>query len=528
MSRSDPSDHRLDHLVVLMFENRSFDNLFGYLYDASEAPTFEGVAKGPFTNPVPEYVAVSGKETVSVHPSTNMASPYPDPGEEYPHVNTQLFGVVAPEANRFSDIDHMQAPFNAPPGAPGLVPGMSGFVQDYVNEFRATMGRLPRVEEYRQIVASYTPAQVPVLSTLARGFACFDHWFCDVPTQTYPNRSFFHAASSSGYVLNSHPPGKFALHNDAKTIFELLEDAGKSWRVYIDPRQILPATGLIHARRLERYFAINFRTIFDFYYDVGHGSLPNYSFIEPNMFHPHTDMHPHSGSRLAEDLHFPIPDTILGGEQLLADVYNALRNAPDSGVSSWMDTALLVTFDEHGGTFDHVPPPSAAPPDDTPGEEGFRFDRLGVRVPTVLVSPWLEGRAVIHDQFQSTSTIRTLRDWWGIGPALTRRDAEAPSFLSSLSRTVPLHPKDWPQVRPREQGVLGPLEQEFLRGIEQFDSPMEQLERDLLGDALAHEARVLGTSPAADATQVSHREAHLHFRRIGPKFFPGVAKGRTR
>ena len=527
MSRSNPSDKRLDHLVVLMFENHSFDSLLGYLYNPSEAPTFEGVGRGPFSNPVPDYVAGSGTATVPVHASTNMATPYPDPCEEFPHVNTQLFGTVAPVANRFSDIDDMQAPFNAPRLTPAPTPAMNGFVQDYTNEFKVSMGRLPRADEYGQIMASYTPEQLPVLSTLARRFACFDHWFCEVPSQTYPNRSFFHAATSSGFVLNSHPPGKFATRNDAKTIFNLLEEAGKSWRVYIDPLQILPATALIHARQLERYFPTNFRTIFDFYYDAGQGSLPNYAFIEPNMFHPHTDMHPHSGTRWAEGLHLPPPDTIIGGEQLLADVYNALRAAPESGASSWKDTALLVTFDEHGGTFDHVPPPPTIPPDDSEGEEGFGFDRLGVRVPTVLISPWVDGGIVVHDSFQSTSAIRTLRDWWGLGPALTRRDAGAPSFLPFLTRSSMLAPKDWPQVTPRKQGILSRTEQDLLRRIEVLDSPMEKLERDLLGDALAHEARIQGTRPAADATQVSHREAHEHFRRIGSKFFPGVANGRA-
>jgi phospholipase C len=526
MSRSDPSDARLDHLVVLMFENHSFDSLLGYLYDPSEAPEFEGVAGRALSNPVPADVVGEDASAVAVHPSTGMTTPYPDPGEEFPHVNTQLFGGVAPESNRFAEIDQMRAPFNAPSLASPSVPTMDGFVQDFVNQFRVSRGKLPGPAEYGQIMASYTPDQLPVLSTLARRFACFDHWFCDVPTQTYPNRSFFHAATSSGFVLNSHPPGKFALHNAAPTIFNRLEADGKSWAVYIDPLQILPATGLIHARALEPYFPTNFRTIFDFYYESGHGSLPNYAFLEPNMFHPHTDMHPHSGSKLADDLHVPVPDNILGGEQLLADVYNALRTAPDSGGSTWKNTAFLVTFDEHGGTFDHVPPPSAVPPDDAPGEMGFAFDRLGVRVPSVLISPWVGSGAIVHEVYRGTSVIRTLIDWWGLGPPLTRRDQDAPSLLPLLARSSPIAPRDWPLVAPRKPGPLGRAEQELARRIEALDAPMEKLEQDLLGDALAHEARVTGAAPAADAGQVSHREAHEHLRRIGSKYFPGVANGR--
>jgi phospholipase C len=157
---------------------------------------------------------------------------------------------------------------------------------------------------------------------------------------------------------------------------------------------------------------------------------------------------------------------------------------------------------------------------------GFGFDRLGLRVPTLLISPWADGSTVVHDQFQGTSTIRTLRDWWRLGPALTPRDADAPSFVSVLGRTSPRPPREWPSVAPRALGVLGRAEQELLRRIEELDSPMETLERDLLGDALAHEARAGGIPVAADAAQVTHREAHEHFHRIGSKYFPGVAKGR--
>jgi phospholipase C len=524
MSGADPTDHRLDHLVVVMFENRSFDNLLGYLYTNAENLTFEGVGRRPLSNPAPGEALGGNLAPLAVHPATSMAVPYPDPGEEYPHVNTQIFGRVDPESNRFAPIEAMQEPFNAP--APGTAPTMDGFVRDYVNNFRESMGRLPRVEEYAQIMASYTPAQVPVLSALARGFTCFDHWYCEVPSQTYPNRSFFHAGTSSGFVLNGHPPGKFALQNAATTIFNRLEEAGRSWRVYIDPLQILPATGLIHARVLEPFFATNFRTIFDFYHDAEVGELPNYAFVEPNMFHPHTDMHPHSGARWAEDLGLKPPDTLLGGEKLLADVYGAVRRSESPTGSRWDNTALLVTFDEHGGTFDHVPPPPAEPPDDSVGEEGFRFDRLGVRVPTVLVSAWADEGHVVGAPFRSTSAIRTLIEWWGLGAPLTRRDADAPSLLPLLSRGAPRPATDWPDVQPRGSGLRERAEQEFLRRFEDLIAPMDRLERDLLGDALAHEARVNHTVPVADSLRATHQEAHDHFQRIGANYFPGIANGR--
>lgn len=523
MSVADPADHRLDHVVVIMFENRSFDHLLGRLYAPGEVPAFEGVLGRSLANPVPSDV--EGSEPVPAGAAESFAVPYPDPGEEYPHVNTQLFGTVDPPANRFAPIAEMQPPFNAPPTPPPAGPPMSGFVADYVSAFQLQMDRRPRPAEYRQIMQGYAPDQVPVLSGLARGFACFDHWFCEVPTQTYPNRSFFHAATSSGFVLNWHPPGKFPTRNDAETIFERLDAAERTWRVYIDPAQLVSATGLIHARRLARFFATHFGTIYDFYEDARTGQLPNYAFIEPNLFHPHTDMHPHSGARWAEELHLPPPDTLIGGERLLAEVYGAVRAGGTEDGSNWGNTALLVTFDEHGGIFDHVPPPAAVPPDDAPVEEGFPFDRLGVRVPSILVSAWAREGSVITESYRSTSLIRTLRDWWGLGPPLTRRDADAPSLLPVLSRPTARRPEAWPTVAPRAPGVVARVE-EAIRRLDPLDLPMERFERNLLGDGLAHESRSTGAPPVADVETLSHRAAHAHFRRLGTMFFPGIVGGR--
>jgi phospholipase C len=526
MSASNPKDNRLDHVVVLMFENRSFDNLLGYLYDPSEGRPFEGVKGKSLSNPVPPSFPQGGPTEVPVHPSESFAIPYPDPGEEYPHVNTQLYNVVEPDSNSGATIGEMHPPFNAPSPGEDQSASMTGFVHDYINAFAVQMKKSPSPAEYSQIMGCYTPAQLPVLSGLARGFACFDHWFCEVPSQTYPNRSFFHAASSNGYVINGHPPGKFAVNNDGLTLFNQLESAGKSWCVYSDPRQILPATGLIHARRLDRYFPTNFRTTFDFYFEASQGKLPNYAFIEPNMFHPHTDMHPHSWARAAKDFGLPPPDTIIGGERLLAEVYQAIKRSPSGGRSNSKNTCLLVTFDEHGGTFDHVPPPGAVPPDSRVGEEGFRFNRLGVRIPTVLVSAWTRAGVVVNDTYRSTSLLRTLRDWWSLGSALTARDVDSPSLLPVLSLSDPRPPEDWPEVVPRTVGLTERVEEGLLSEIEKLDLPMEQLERDVLGDALAHEAKVTGSAPKADSDTVSHKEAHEHFRRIRDSMFPLFARGR--
>jgi phospholipase C len=512
---------RFDHVVAIMFENRSFDNLLGYLYQPGEVPAFEGVSGRNLSNPVPADVPDRRGNDVPVHVARNLDTPDPDPGEEFPHINTQLYGTVLPSGNRFRRIDQMTAPYNAPP-APAGAPTMTGFVQDYVNSYRVEMGAWPGYDQYSQIMGCYTPEQLPVLSGLARGFACFDHWFCEVPSETYPNRSFFHAASSSGFVLNG-PPGKFATENDAPTIFERLETAGRSWKVYIDPEQILPATGLIHARRLAPFFATNFSTIYDFYDEARKGTLPDYSFIEPNMFHPHSDMHPPLAGRLRHDLHLPAPDSIVGGERLLADVYNAVRTSSSSSGSNYANTLLLVTFDEHGGTFDHVPPPPAPPPDanGAPGEMGFRFDRSGVRVPTIAISAWIESGTVVSAEFRSTSLIRTLRERWPLGGPLTQRDAVAPGLSPLLTRTAPKPPEEWPQVTPPSPTLLE-------RVIAVVDRPLEALERQTVGEALAYEAQATGKPMSVNLATVSHSEADAHARRIGSAFFPRVIGGRRK
>ena len=377
MPRPDRS-HALDHVVVIMFENRSFDNLLGRLYQPGEVASFAGVAGLDLSNPVPEWAAGADPGTaprlVPYGTATDMNSPSPDPGEEYPHVNTQLFGLIDPPSNRGMVIEHIAAPYNAP-GSPGQRPTMDGFVTDYISAFTAEMGRPPAFEEYAQIMTGYAPVQVPVTSALARGFATFDHWFCEVPSQTFPNRSFFHAGTSSGYVINMEPAESFPLHNDAETIFERLEKHGLTWRVYCDPPSHISLTGIIHAPRLRERWATNFFTTDRFLQDAATGQLPAYSFIEPNLLYGHNDMHP-AFDALFPGVDLDPPSALLGGEALLAKIYDAIRCSASPDGSNAYNTLFMVCFDEHGGTYDHVPPPAraAAGPD-----RSSRADGLPVR-----------------------------------------------------------------------------------------------------------------------------------------------------
>ena len=264
-----------EHLVVLMFENRSFDNLLGHLYPPGTLPEgvrFDGVANGCYSNPSP-----SGPIAAHIYKGSTdwiMRSPTPDPGEEYPHVNTQLFGTVDPQGNNRRRSGDMSAPWNAPPR--GTTPTMDGFVTDYINNFAASQGRDPSPEEYAVIMGSFSPDMLPVFSTLARSFAVYDDWFCGVPSQTFCNRSFFNASTSSGFVTNEGGSDRYRKWelNRVATIFNRLEDAGISWAVYYDESQVVPLTGLINAPMLQRFWRTRFRGMTRFYEDVAAGRLP--------------------------------------------------------------------------------------------------------------------------------------------------------------------------------------------------------------------------------------------------------------
>jgi phospholipase C len=169
--------------------------------------------------------------------------------------------------------------------------------------------------------------------------------------------------------------------------------------------------------------ASNFGKFADFQAAAAAGSLPAFSFLEPSWGSSGNSQHPNYNVAL--------------GEQLIHDVYEAVRSGP-----GWAQTLLVITYDEHGGCFDHVPPPvGAVPPDDTAGEFGFDFTRFGVRVPTVLVSPLIAPGTVYRapaggTPLDHTSVLKTVQQRWGV-PALTARDAAAPSIASVLTLTAP-------------------------------------------------------------------------------------------
>jgi phospholipase C len=440
----------MDHMVLVLFENRSFDNLLGRLHQPGEVASFEGVIGKDLSNPIPEWAEHGAeRKVVPYGVASGMDTPNPDSGEEYQHTNTQLFNVLD-EANRFKDATEMVAPFNLPPV--GRPPTMDGFVTDYINFFTVEMGRQPTYDEYEQIMTGYTPEQVPVISDIARGFGVFDHWFCEVPSQTMANRSFWTAATASGHVVN-RPMSNFMRHNQAETIFNRLEQHGRTWKVYVLEPDPISFTGIIHMTRLRERFATNFVPFSEFERDAAEGTLPDFSLIEPNLLAGHSDYHPAFGRALIPGADVPIdpPSSILAGEAFLARIYDAVRSARSATGSNVFNTTFFIGWDEPGGTYDHVPPGPVPSPDPSApaGPLGFGFDRSGYRVPAIIVSPWVGPGVVVNDEYRHTSMIATLRKVWGLGKPFGGRDAVARTFDHVLSLDVPRDPDTWPEVTAR-------------------------------------------------------------------------------
>jgi phospholipase C len=388
---------KIDHFVVLMLENRSFDCMLGGLkLPGVDLNGLTGREFNSYTPPQGPVQRVPCRSDPSLEPGA-MTIPKPDPGELFVDMNTQLFGL------------------NGTPNS--LPPPMNGFVDSYM--------RQPPAEWPYDLNAPmhyYTSDQVPVLSELARSFAVSDQWHASAPCQTWPNRFFVHRATAGGYVNNTAA----AIACPSPSIFHRLESVGRTSRVYFHdmPQSITLADQWPVA-------ADRFRLIEDFWDDADHGDLPDYSFIEPRYF---TDA---VLGLLPNDQH--PPHDIVYGEQLMARVYNAVRSSP-----AWRRTLLVITFDEHGGCYDHVPPPPAVPPEPAPGHDGFLFDRYGVRVPAVIISPYVAAGTVLRNPglgdvpFDHTSIIRTLRERFDpTGAPLTGRDAGAPSLDLVLNLDQP-------------------------------------------------------------------------------------------
>ena len=179
-------------------------------------------------------------------------------------------------------------------------------------------------------------------------------------------------------------------------------------------------------------------------------------------------------------LHFDPPSSLIGGEELLSRIYTAIRDSSSDTGSNHLNTTLLVTFDEHGGTYDHVPPPSAVPPDGKgePGQMGFTFDRAGVRIPTLAISAWIPERTVITAEHRATSLLATMRQRWNLGAPLSARDASARPFSDIFTLTTPRTQDQFPDVIARPVPVMHD-------SVAPLDAPLGLLGTSLLLGVLA-------------------------------------------
>jgi phospholipase C len=391
---------KINHIVVLMLENRSFDHMLGLLYAASgnvshSGHHFEGLT-GKESNPGTDGTPVP---VFTIAPSDDNAyfMPGADPGEGYSATNSQLFGSIA-----------------APTPA---VATNNGFVNDfnYTLEWHSKEGwSILDGTTANDIMGIFPPTMLPVLSGLARGFAVCDHWFGSVPTETLPNRAFVNAGTSQG-----HMDDKTTTYT-CPTIFDLLSQNNLTWSIF--GYDAPPLTRLDFPDTTDADDS-HFGEFADFQTAAAKGTLPSYTFLEPSWDASGNSQHPNYNVAL--------------GERLIHDVYHALRHGP-----AWHHTLLIVTYDEHGGCYDHVPPPSGAvAPDNSVGEYGFDFTRFGPRVPTVLVSPLIPAGTVFRAPKGSmpldhTSILKTIEERWNL-PALTARDAAAVGLGHVLSLEEP-------------------------------------------------------------------------------------------
>ncbi|HEY6304310.1 MAG TPA: alkaline phosphatase family protein [Terriglobales bacterium] len=376
-----PGLDNLRHIVVLMMENRSFDHMLGSL--TAVDPRIDGVTD-QLSNPDTTGALVKPQPLAQFQGQLD-----PDPDHHFPAVDLQIFGGDT---------------------SPTRVANMQGFVKSYFNQ-QQDVGHSQKIMYY------FTEQQLPVLTTLALEFAVFNRWFASIPGPTICNRAFAHYGTSFGRV----DMNLLYLNEPFKSIYDRLINANPKHTAklyyYDTTSSTMEITNLLETQ------SELFGTYPQFLTDCSTGNLPDYSFIEPNFNDHDSD----SGEEVASDQH---PDhNIQAGELFIASVYKAIKASP-----LWPNTALLVVYDEHGGIYDHVVPPACTPDqftasaNDTGTGQPFAFDRLGVRVPAILISPWIpkgtvvDGRVFDHASIPATITKFFLGDYWPRSPRETSAD----------------------------------------------------------------------------------------------------------
>lgn len=500
---------QIKNIVFLMLENRSLDNLLGWLYSnnkpqhfypANHTAPYDGLIPGRYFNPAYSMGTVKNYPVVPVpQENVNERIPAYDPyeamreglGGEWNGVMNQLFGN--------QDI------INTMPSN-GTVARMFGFLQDYYARYMLTWQGL-------DILWCYTVGQLPVINALAMRYAVSDRWFCSVPTQTNPNRAYSLCGTSLGREANSN---SFAVEQfNVPTVINKLADAGKSWGLYYQDiwkeNKCFTEFTFPHISGAKNG---EVATLDKFKERAKNGTLPAFTYLEPKWGYG-------MGSMYVQGNDYHPPTLVRPGDRFLDEVYLALRQSPQ-----WSDTLFVVTFDEHGGTYDHVTPPwGAVNPDGINGTKwGFDFRLYGARVPTILVSKYINQCTVFREPkgsphpYDHTSFIKTFLLWAGIDPAtagLGKRVIEAPSFDGVLSSkpaneagdmldTVPLGAvaeaepgiasEPLPEVKPLNSLFEG-MPFAVVKAIMNRSKDMEDIDRSIIGfkqDAEKFEAILMG------------------------------------
>jgi phospholipase C len=405
---------RIKHVVCYMLENRSFDHVCGWLYNQDDAGIRVIGPEGPYKGASPDLYNLDGdtKVPLTVYQDGKLSTDYPlelftfDPYHDLSDVLRQLFFK---NANGYVE---------------KAVPDMGGFVLNNGS---------------RQVMQTYSPEQLPVLNGLARHFAISDEWFCAIPASTDSNRAFALTGSAMMELSNFMSPPQYLYWPEQPhrpSIFKLLWTNGfNSWRIYnstlwtdhVFTYQLflqgqIPTVDADVNAGIGTYVA----PIDQFYDEALSGQLPAFSYLEPiwignsgtTSYHPGEDLVP--------------------AEVQLNKVYDSLRKGPN-----WNETLLIITFDEHGGIFDHVPPPRAVNPWPNDVNDGFHYDLMGPRVPTILVSPLIEPNTVFRAtgevSYDATSFMATLLHWFGIPKSrwfMGERARQAPTFEGVLTRST--------------------------------------------------------------------------------------------
>ena len=473
------------HVVVLMLENRSFDQMLGDLRRVN--PDIDGIDRArPGKNLDP-----TTQRNVAQAPIAEYSLPSGvDIGHEPENVDRQIATDTTP---------------------------MSGFVEDFRKTNPGADDALAaQVMAYFPIGDSPAGDALPALHGLARQFVVCDRWFSSLPGPTWPNRLFALTGTSAGtrHMPDSSHPTVAPWTYGQQTIFDRFSDKGIKARVFSEG---LSMTSILRRMWLHPSWRDDFEGDFLELAAGAEENFPAFSWVEPDYFGgDSSDQHP--------------PHDVRRGDELIARVYNALR----ANDALWTRTLLIVTHDEHGGFYDHVIPPSATSPDD--GEEdGFRFDRLGVRVPALLISPWL-ARAACHVVFDHTSVLRYVSDKWGLDP-LGRRAATANSIGQGLiftaqprtdtPETLPL-PRTRSLATPKETS-LNSNQDALLRSIEMQQAELMPPSQRGLSRALARSTgtplqRQVRAKAAYEALDTHYRDVETE-RTVRVLIVHGVGHG---